>query len=108
VVMGHGPGLVLSPSGIALREGLGLVSDLAWLEATTVEIHATKLYSCIVIGMRNADRTIENASGYRRWALGSNLQRFGSPFLVFTSSLKCDRQWLFQAVNAYRLRYGMP
>jgi hypothetical protein len=106
VVFGYGPGLVLSPSGISLRKGLGLVSDLAWSEATTVEIKVTKLYSCIVIGMRNADRLIEDSGGYRRWALRSNLQRFGSPFLVFSSSLKCDRQRLFQMITAYRLRYG--
>jgi hypothetical protein len=108
IVFGHGPGLILSPSGIFLRQGLGLVSDLAWSEATTVEIKATKIYYCIVIGMRNADRLIEGAGGYRRWALRSNWQRFGSPFLIFASSLKCDRKWLFQTITAYRLRYGTP
>lgn len=108
VVFGHGPGLVLSAAGLSLRKGLGLVLDLAWPEATTVEIKATLLYSFVVIGMRNADRLIENSGGYRRWALRSNLQRFGSPFLVFTPSLKCDRQQLLQTITAYRLRYGNP
>jgi hypothetical protein len=100
--IGRGPGLVISPSGISIRQGLSLVSNLAWSEATTVEIKSTPLYSCLVIGMRNADRLIDNASGYRQWALRSNLQRFGSPFLVSTSALKCDRNQLFQTVAAYR------
>jgi hypothetical protein len=106
MLIGRGPGLVITPSGISIRQGLGLVSNLAWSEATTVEIKLTPLYSCLVIGMRNADRLIDNASGYRQWALRSNLQRFGSPFLISTSALKCDRNQLFQTVAAYRARYG--
>jgi hypothetical protein len=107
ILIGHGPGLIISPSGISMRKGLGLVSNLAWSEATTLEIKSTPLYSCLVIGMRNAERLIDSASGYRRWALRSNLQRFGSPFLVSASALKCDRNWLFQTIAAYRARYGV-
>jgi hypothetical protein len=106
MLIGHGPGLVITPSGISIRKGLGLVSNLAWSDATTLEIKSTPLYSCLVIGMRNAERLIDSASGYRRWALRSNLQRFGSPFLVSTSALKCDRNQLFQTITAYRARYG--
>jgi hypothetical protein len=106
ILFGHGPGLVITPSGISIRKGLGLVSNLAWSDATTLEIKSTPLYSCLVIGMRNSERLIDSASGYRRWALRSNLQRFGSPFLVSASALKCDRNWLFQTVAAYRARYG--
>jgi hypothetical protein len=106
ILFGHGPGLVITPSGISIRKGLGLVSSLAWSDTTTLEIKSTPLYSCLVIGMRNAERLIDSASGYRRWALRSNLQRFGSPFLISASVLKCDRNWLFQTVAAYRARYG--
>jgi|HubBroStandDraft_1064217.scaffolds.fasta_scaffold00671_10 hypothetical protein len=106
ILIGQGPGLVIAPSGISIRKGLGLVSNLAWSDATTLEIKSTPLYSCLVIGMRNAERLIDSASGYRRWALRSNLQRFGSPFLISASVLKCDRNWLFQTVAAYRARYG--
>jgi hypothetical protein len=105
ILFGHGPGLVITPSGISIRKGLGLVSNLA-SDTTTLEIKSTPLYSCLVIGMRNAERLIDSASGYRRWALRSNLQRFGSPFLISASVLKCDRNWLFQTVAAYRARYG--
>jgi hypothetical protein len=106
ILFGHGPGLVITPSGISIRKGLGLVSNLAWSDTTTLEIKSTPLYSCLVIGMRNAQRLIDSAGGYRRWALRSNLQRFGSPFLISASALKCDRNWLFQTVAAYRARYG--
>ena len=106
MLIGHGPGLVITPSGISIRKGLGLVTNLAWSDATTLEIKSTPLYSCLVIGMRNAERLIDSASGYRRWAIRSNLQRFGSPFLVSTSALKCDRNRLFQTIAAYRARYG--
>jgi hypothetical protein len=106
ILFGHGPGLVITPSGISIRKGLGLVSSLAWSDTTTLEIKSTPLYSCLVIGMRNAERLIDSAGGYRRWALRSNLQRFGSPFLISASALKCDRNWLFQTVAAYRARYG--
>jgi hypothetical protein len=106
ILIGHGPGLVITPSGISIRKGLGLVSNLAWSDTTTLEIKSTPLYSCLVIGMRNAERLIDSASGYRRWALRSNLQRFGSPLLISASALKCDRNWLFQTVAAYRARYG--
>jgi hypothetical protein len=106
MLLGHGPALVISPSGISVRKGLGLVTTLAWSEATALSIKSTPLYSCVVIGVRNADRLIDNASGYRRWALQSNLQRFGSPFVVFSSPLKCDRNWLLQTIAAYRARYG--
>jgi hypothetical protein len=105
ILLGHGPGLVITPSGISIRKGLGLVSDLAWSDATTLEVKSTPLYYCLVIGMRNAEQLIDSASGYRRWALRSNLQRFGSPFLVSASALKCDRNWLFQTIAAYRARY---
>ncbi len=106
IVFGHGPGLVITVSGISVRKGLGLVSDLAWSEITTVEIKVTMLYKCLVIGMRDPQRLIGSATGYRRWALQSNLQMFGSPFIVYASSLKCDRQWLLRTVMAYRVRYG--
>lgn len=106
MLLGHGPGLTISPSGISIRQGLGHVSNLAWSEATTVEIKSTPLYSVLVIGMRKPERVIDNANGYRQWALRSNLQRFGSPFLVSTSSLKCDRNRLLQTVAVYHATYG--
>jgi hypothetical protein len=108
ILFGRGPGLIMTSSGISLRKGLGLVSNLAWSDATTLEIKSTPLYSCLVIGLRNSQRLIDSASGYRRWALRSNLQRFGSPFVVFASSLKCDRNWLLQTAAAHRARYGAP
>jgi hypothetical protein len=106
IVIGHGPGLVLDPSGISIRRGLGLVTALPWTQATTVELKSTKLYTCLVIGVRNPEKLVENASGYRRWALRSNEQRFGSPVVIFASSLKCDRTWLVNTVAEYRKRYG--
>jgi hypothetical protein len=106
IVFGHGPGLVMDSSGISIRSGLGLVTALPWAQATTVELKTTKLFSCLVVGVRNSESLFENATGYRRWAMRSNEQRFGSPVVLFASSLKCDRTWVVQTVAAYRARYG--
>jgi hypothetical protein len=91
IIFGHGSGLVMDSTGISIRRGLGLVTTLPWSQATTVELKSTTLYSCLVIGVRNPERLFTDATGYRRWALRSNEQRFGSPVVVFASSLKCDR-----------------
>src|SRR5580658_6905876 len=40
ILFGHGPGLVITPSGISIRKGLGLVSNLA-SDTTTLEIKST-------------------------------------------------------------------
>jgi hypothetical protein len=105
IFFGHGPGLVMAPSGISLRKGIGTISHIAWSDATTLEIKATPLYSCLAIGMRNAQQLIDNASGYQRYSLRSNLQMFGSPVVIFTLPLKCDPHWLLQTIAAYRARY---
>jgi hypothetical protein len=106
IVIGRGPGLVMNRSGISIRKGLGLVNALPWSQATTAELKSTKLYTCLVIGVRNPAILVDNVSGYRRWALRSNEQRFGSPVVIFASSLKCDHTWLLKTVAEYRNRYG--
>jgi hypothetical protein len=72
IVFGQGPGLVMDSSGISIRKGFGLVTALPWPQATSVELKSTKLYSCLVIGVRSPERVFGNATGYRRWALQSN------------------------------------
>ena len=106
IAFGRGPGLIISPSGISVRRHLGLISDLPWSEATTVELKSTRLFVSLVIGVQNPERLIENAGAYRRWAMRQNLERFGSPLIVSVKLLKCDRAWLVRTISAYRDRYA--
>jgi hypothetical protein len=108
IAFGRGPGLIISSSGISVRRHLGLISDLPWSEVTTIELKSTRLFVCLVIGVRNPERLIENTGTYRRWAMRQNLERFGSPLIVSVKLLKCDRAWLVQTIGAYRDRYGIP
>jgi hypothetical protein len=107
IVIGRGPGLVMNRSGISVRKGLAFVNTLPWSQATSAELKSTKLYTCLVIGVRNPAILVDNTSGYQRWALRSNEQRFGSPVVIFVSSPKCDRAWLLKIVAEYRNRYGL-
>lgn len=106
IAFGRGPGLIMSPSGISVRRHLGLLAELPWSQATTVEVKSTKLFSCLVVGVRYPERLIESANGYQRWAMRQNLDRFGSPMVVFAMFLKCDLAWLRNTAKSYRDRYG--
>jgi hypothetical protein len=106
ILIGRGPGLILSSSGISVRRGLGYISDLSWRDVTSVELKSSYLYSLLVIGVRDPQTLMANARGYRAWAMRQNAQRFGSPVTVFVTALKCDRAWLLQTACAYRHQYG--
>jgi hypothetical protein len=60
----------------------------------------------LVIGMRNPEKSMTTARGYRRWVMRRNQRRFGTPFTVAIWPLQWDRIRVLQAVATYRCRYG--
>jgi hypothetical protein len=66
MVIGRGPGLVLDSSGISMRAGLAMVSEVRWSQVTTVSLKSTGLYSVLAIGVRDPERLIEGQGAYRR------------------------------------------
>jgi hypothetical protein len=105
ILIGRGPGLRLSSAGVSVRRGLGDVAHLPWSEATTVELKSA-LVELLVIGMRNPEKVMIHARGYRGWVMRRNQRRFGTPFIVVIALLQWDRVRLLQTVAAYRCRYG--
>jgi hypothetical protein len=68
MLMGRGPGLILSAAGVSVRKGLGDVLYLPWSQATTVELKSA-MVQLLVIGMRNPQNSLANARGYRGWVM---------------------------------------
>jgi hypothetical protein len=105
VLIGRGPGLILSSAGVSVRKGLGDVPHLPWSEATTVELKSATV-QLLLIGMRNPRQSLTNVRGYRGWVMRRNQRKFGTPFIVALWLLQWDRIRVLQTVAAYRCRYG--
>ena len=106
VFIGHGPGLVIDPSGISIRAGLGPIPGVPWSEIDGFALKSNRLYWVLVIGLRDPEKLMAGQSAYRRCSIRQSLQMFGSPVFVSVSMLKCDRTWLLRTATAYRARYG--
>jgi hypothetical protein len=105
ILIGEGPGLILSSAGVSVRKGLGDVPYLPWSEATTVEMKLAAV-RLLVIGMRNPEKSLRSARGYRGWVMRRNQRKFGTPFVVPIWLLQWDRIRVLQTVATYRCRYG--
>lgn len=105
ILIGRGPGLILSSAGLSVRRGLGDIAYLPWSEATTVELKSA-MVQLLVIGMRDPEKSVSHVRGYRGWVMRRNLRRFGTPFTIAISLLKWDTLRLLQTVATYRCRYG--
>jgi hypothetical protein len=105
MLIGRGPGMILSAAGVSVRKGLGDVLYLPWSEATTIELKSA-MVQLLVIGMRNPEDSLANARGYRGWVMRRKQRKLGSPFAVAIWLLRWDRIRVLQTVAAYRCRYG--
>ena len=105
VLVGRGPGLILSSAGLSVRRGLGDIAYLPWSEATTVELKSA-MAQLLVIGMRNPESFMADVRGYRGWVMRRNHRKFGTPFTIAIVLLKWNHILLLQTVATYRCRYG--
>jgi hypothetical protein len=108
MVLGHGPGLVMTNEGLSIRRGIGTVTDLRWTDITTIELKASMGSTALVIGVRNPESLLARVKGYARWNLRRTQEMFGSPVRVPVFALKCDGQWLAQKTGEFKAKYGRP
>lgn len=106
VLFGRGPALVIGPSGLSARAGVGSVREVSWAEISGFALRTNRFSSVLVIQMCDPESLIARQGAYRRWSMRQSLQMFGSPAYVSASFLRCDQRWLLEAATAYRTRYG--
>jgi hypothetical protein len=106
MVLGHGPGLVMTNEGLSIRRGIGTVTDLRWADITTIELKASMGATALVIGVRHPDSLLARYKGYTRWSMRRTQEMFGGPVRVRVFALKCNGQWLAQKASAYVAKFG--
>jgi hypothetical protein len=106
MVLGHGPGLVMTDKGLSIRRGIGTVTDLPWTDITTIELKAAMGSTALVIGVRDPELLLARVKGYARWNMRRTQEMFGSPVRIPVFALKRDGQWLAQRAGEFRAKYG--
>jgi hypothetical protein len=108
MILGRGPGLVMTDKGLSIRRGIGTVTNLPWTDITTIELKASMGATALVIGVRDPESFVARAKGYARWSMRKTQDMYGSPVRVPVFALKCDGQWLAKRAVEFSAKYGRP
>jgi hypothetical protein len=106
MILGSGPGLVMTNEGLSMRRGIGTVTDLRWTDITTIELKASMGATALVIGVRDPELLLARYRGYTRWSMRRTQEMFGAPVRVRVFALKCNGQWLAQKATAFVAKFG--
>lgn len=106
MVLGDGPGLVMTSKGLVIRRGIATVTDLFWTDITTMELKAAMGSTALMIRVRDPESLMAQARGYTRWSMRKSQDLYGSPVRIPTFALNCNGHWLAGKVAEFKARYG--
>jgi hypothetical protein len=106
VFTASGPALSFGSDGVTIRRGFGTARFLKWPEISSFELRSAGPNSFLVVHVRDASALMARQSRIARWYMRKSQLIFGSPVMIATNQLQCDRNWLLHTANGLLATHG--
>jgi hypothetical protein len=100
------PGFVINEDGINDNSSAVAFGKIHWRDISHIQTTGIMNQQFIVIGLKNPQEYIDRyTQSMRRKSMQWNVKQYGSPVIISTSSLKCNRDELRQLLESKLAAY---